>query len=62
MKEEFLTRDVRLLKSMMFNIYSVLKHEELGKRGKSKRSNEKFGITRHHNVMLELDKIKSSNS
>jgi len=72
MKEEFLTRDDRLLKSMMFNIYSVIQHESGKSAGSStaKRrkslfgtlpKEKKLGITRHHNVMLELDNIKSSN-
>jgi hypothetical protein len=62
---------------MMFNIVCVLKHEEAAnkpaqkQRGKSvfkgipdkffNVPKEKMGKTRHHNVMLELDGIKSTN-
>ena len=70
MKEEFLTRDSTLLKSMMFNICSVLFHENKpNKKDKGRRKSifammpkEKIGKTRHHNVMLELDSIKSENT
>ena len=70
MKEEFITRDATLLKSMMFNICSVLNHESNpSKKNKVRRKSiftsmpkEKIGKTRHHNVMLELDSIKSDNT
>jgi hypothetical protein len=42
MKEEFLVRDDRLLKSLMLNVHSVLQHEEFAKKGKSVNAKKKF--------------------
>ena len=62
MKQEFLVRDDRLLKSMMLNVYSVQKFEKfasLKKSVNSKKKQNEMGKSRHHNVMVELDNVRT---
>lgn len=61
MKEEFIVRDDRLMKEMMFNIYSVVEAEtetKFGENGQKKLwklfKSEKRGMNRYMQVLEEI--------